>query len=240
MATNRPDDVNLGEIGVCLIRMAILDTDCSPLGGNNSGYITAGIADMTASPDVQEGTRFEPTNGCGITLYRVIRRNRVRGFNMQGNLWFFDDEGLRVMFGGTNIVAKAGHPFAGKTIGWALPNYDSEEDPKVYLEVITQTVEEGAGECIASGTGHPAWTGHIFGNCRLTMGELSFGDEAMQMPFTAAVQGNPSLFNGPWNDYPGVGYIPNSPYVRVGYTQAEYDAILAAVGPGYADLPAGS
>lgn len=240
MPSNLPSLVNLGEIGACILRIAALDDDCSPLGGNGSGYVTAGLADMTASPDIEEGTVFEPKNGCGTTLYTFQRQDRIKRYNLSGNLYFFDDEGMYLMFGGQVVLGRAGGSFPGDTIGWAAPNYNSAATNGVYLEVITQRIGEGAGDCITSGTGFPSYTGHIFGKVLMTPGEITFQDEALQLPFTGKASANPNLFNGPWNDYPGAGYIPNSPYVRVGYTQAEYEAIVADVAAGHQDLPAGS
>ena len=240
MPSNLPSAVNLGEIGVCVMRIALLDTDCSPLGGAASGHVTAGIADMTVSPDIEEGTVFEPKNGCGTTLYTFQRQNRIKRYNLSGNLFFFDDEAMQLMFGGTAILGRAGGDFAGDTIGWAAPNYNAVASNGVYLEVITQRIGEGAGDCITSGTGFPKFTGHVFGKVLMTPGEVSFGDEALQLPFTGIATANPNLYNGPWNDYPGAGYIPNSPYLRFGYTQTEYDAIVADIAAGAQDLPAGS
>ena len=94
MPSNLPSTVNLGEIGVCVLRVALLDSDCSPLGGNGSGYVTAGIADFTATPEIEEGTEFAPKNGCGTTLYSYVRQDRIKRYNLQGNLYFFDDEGM--------------------------------------------------------------------------------------------------------------------------------------------------
>jgi hypothetical protein len=67
-----------------------------------------------------------------------------------------------------------------------------------------------------------------------------FEDDVARRTFTGTAVSNPALFNGPWNDYPGLGYIPNTPYLYVGYSDAEYELILAEAAPGYADLPAGS
>lgn len=240
MPSELPTTDNIGETGVCLFRVARLASDCSPLGGNGSGYITAGIIDFTGTPDIEEGTTIAPTTGCGTTAYRKVRQDRLNGYNLSGNLIFFDDEGLYQMFDGTPIYGDAGGSFAGQIIGWAAPNYDAAESNGVYLEVITQRIAEGAGDCVASGTGRPTYSGHIFGKVLMTPGELSFSDDALQLPFTGKASANPSLFDGPWNDYPGNGYIPTSPYVKVGYTDAEYAAILATAAAGAADLPAAS
>lgn len=240
MPTALPTNENVGATGVCLFRVARLNSDCSPVGGNDSGYVTAGIVDMTASPDIQEANVVAPTTGCGVVAYRKTRAPRLNGYNIAGNLLFFDDEGLFQMFGGVVITGRTGGDFAGESIGWASPNYDDPEPNGVYLEVITEVVAEGAGDCIASGGGRPTHVGHIFGKVLLAPGELSFQDGAIQMPFAGPASSNPNLYDGPWNDFPGEGYIPARPYVKVGYSQAEYDAIVATVAAGRQDLPAAS
>lgn len=240
MPSALPSTENIGEVGVCLFRVARLASDCSPLGGNGSGYITAGIIDFTATPDIEEGQTIAPTTGCNTTAFRIVRQDRLNGYNISGNLIFFDDEGLFQMFGGTVIEGLTGGDFENEVIGWAAPNYDAAASNGVYLEVISQRVAEGAGDCITSGTGRPTYTGHIFGKVLMTPGELSLSNDALQLPFTGKASANPNLFDGPWNDFPGEGYIPSSPYVKIGYTDAEYAAILAAVAAGAADLPTAS
>lgn len=235
-----PTTENIGLTGVCLFRVARLASDCSPLGGNGSGYITAGIIDFTATPDIQEGTTIAPTTGCGVTAYRKVRQDRLNGYNISGNLVFFDDEGSFQMFGGGVIYGDSGGAFNGEVIGWYAPNYDAAESNGVYLEVISQRIAEGAGDCVSSAGGRPTYVGHVFGKVLLTPGELSLQDDAINMPFTGKASANPALYDGPWNDWPGEGYIPTAPYLRVGYTDAEYAAILAAAAAGTQDLPAGS
>lgn len=244
MPSNLPNTENVAISGVCLFRIARLDTDCSVIGGNGSGYVTAGIADFTASPNIQEGTEIAPTNGCGTVMYRIVRQDRLLGFNLSGNLTFFDMEALFQLFGGKAVLGKVGGSFAGDTIGWAAPLY-SDVNNGVYLEVISQTVAEGAGDCISVSATRPSYVGHIFGKVRAVPGDITLTEgDAITLPFTGKATANPNLFDGPWNDFPGTvdgaPYIPNSPYVPVGYSQAEYDAIFDDVAAGAADLPAGS
>ena len=110
----------------------------------------------------------------------------------------------------------------------------------VYFEVITSTIEEGSGDCFTSAGAVPVAIGHIFGRCQFTPGQETYSDEVKRVTFTGVATNNPQLYNGPWNDFPAAGYIPNSPLVKVGYSQDEYDAILADVQCGFVDLPVGS
>jgi hypothetical protein len=240
MPSNLAGDINLGQFNACVVRVARLDTDCSPSGGNDSGWVTAGLITATATPDVEEGTVFEPKTACGDIAYTFETADKIKRYNLSGEFVFFDWEGMEIMFGGETILGAAGGDFAGEVIGYATPAFTSTANNGVYLEIITQGVAQGAGDCIASGSGFPTYYGNIFGKVKMTPGERVFENDVARVTFTGKATSNPALFDGPWNDYPGAGYIPNSPYVHVGYSAAEYAAILATVAPGYQDLPAAS
>lgn len=240
MPSNLPTTTNTGQLNACLFRVARLAADCSPLGGNNSGYVTAGLASITPTPDVEEGTVFEPKNGCGAIMYTYENPDRVKRFNLSGELLFFDFEAMELMFGGSVILGASGGDFAGEVIGYAHPNYDDAPNNGVYLEVISQVVGEGAGDCVTSEGGFPTYVGTIFGKTRLTIGEVTREENVARLTFTGKARSNPALFDGPFNDWVGEGYIPNSPMIQIGYSDAEYQAILATAAAGYQDLPAAS
>ena len=235
-----PGDVCIGQRNVCILRAAKLDPDCSPKGGANSGIVTVGIVTMTASAEVEEGTVFEPKTGCGDIAFTVSDPDVVKRFNLTGELLFHDVEMFEVLFGGTLVVGKTGGSFVGMNIGWGSPGPDSDRSNGIYLEVISQNVGQGFGDCAAATGGFAPYAGHVFGKVLMTLGDRTFENDVANVAFTGKAFQNPALFNGPWNDWPGNGYIPTSPYVTVGYTQVEYDAILAQAGCGYVTLPAGS
>jgi hypothetical protein len=240
MATNLAGDICIGQFNVCLLRAARLDADCKPSGGVDSGIITPGIVNMTASPDIEEGTVFEPKNGCGKIAWTYEEPDVVKRYNLSGNFIFHDWEMMELLFGGNVINGRSGGPYPGKVIGYARPRFDDPPTTGVYIEVITKNSGEGVGDCTSETGGFPPYTGHIFGKVRLTPGERSFENDVAQVAFTGKATSNPNLFDGPWNDYPGAGYAPNSPYFEVGYSQAEYEAIEALARCGYQTLPMGS
>lgn len=240
MASNLPGAINVGQLNACVVRVAKLDTDCSPLGDTNSGYVTAGLVTMTATPDIEEGTEFEPKTACGSIAFTYADPDRIKRYNLTGEFVFFDVEGAEILFGGTVITGAAGGTYDGQNIGWAAPDYNAAASNGVYLEVITQQIGEGAGDCSGSAAAFAPFVGHIFGKVRLVPGERTFENDVARLAFTGKATSNPELYDGPWNDYPGSGYIPNSPYVQIGYDSTEYATILASVAPGYQDLPAAS
>lgn len=238
--SNLVGGVNIGELHAAVLRVARLNANCVPTGGADGGVVTAGLVTLTADPSIEEGQVLKPKNGRGTIKFRYTQRDVVDGYTLSGEVLFADWEFQALAFGGSTILGKAAGDFAGEVIGYADPLYSAAPANGIYLEIITDAVEEDAGDCIASDGSTPAAIGHIFGKAFLTPGSKSFADEVHRLTFTGKSTNNPNLFNGPWNDYPGAGYIPNSAHVTVGYTAVEYAAILAAVAPGYQALPTGS
>lgn len=241
MATNLAAGVCIGQFNACVLRIAKLGADCHPTGGADSGIVTAALATMTAEPDTEDGITFEPKNGCGIIVYAYKSEDRIKRFNLSGELLFFDYEMMNMLFGETLILGRAAGSFSGKVIGSASRPFNAAPRNAVYLEVITQVAIPDAGDCIQStGTITPAAVGHIFGKCRLIPGTSTFENDVARVQFSGYGEANPWLTNGPWNDYPGAGYIPTAGHVQVEYSLAEYNAILATVACGFQTLPAGS
>jgi hypothetical protein len=244
MASALPGDFCVMRKNVCILRVARLDTDCSPTGGADSGIVSAGIVTMTASPEVEEGTVFEPKNGCGRILATVSNPDILKRYNLTGEILTHDVELIELMFGGSLVKGRAAGSFSAQNIGWASPGPSSPRHNGVYLEVIAEQFAEGAGDCAATGTGFVPYTGHIFGKALLTPGDNVFEEDVATVQFTGKAFQNPNLFDGPWNDFPGVTngspYVPNAPYSFVGYSTAEYNAIAALAGCGYLSLPAAS
>lgn len=240
MASNLAGDICLGQFNACLFRVALLDDDCTPIGGTDSGIVTPGIVSLTATPDVEEGTVFEPKTGCGSIAWTYEEPDRVKRYNLSGQFIYIDFEMDQMLFGGSLVTGRGGGPFSGEVIGHAEPNFRDTPAPNVYLEVITQTSGAGVGDCVTSGAAFPTHIGYIFGKVRMTPGEKTFENGEYTVNLTGKATNNPNLFDGPWNDYPGAGYIPNSPLIKVGYSREEYEAIEAVARCGFQTLPAGS
>lgn len=240
MTTNLAGGVNIGELQACIVRAARLDSDCSVTGGVSGGIVTAGLVTLTADPDVEEGTIYEQKNACGDILFTYEKDDKIKRYTISGEFGFSDFEMMALLFGGSTILGKGGGSFAGKVIGYYDPLYTATATNGVYLEVITTAIVQGAGNCASPSATAPYAVGHIFGKAKLRSGTLNFGDEIKRVTFSGKSVNNPNLYDGPWNDYPGAGYTPNSAHIAVGYTQAEYNAIAAAVTAGYVDLPTGS
>ena len=243
MPSNLPSDTELGEIGASLIRVASLDADCSVLGGDCSGFITTALTSVNPEPDVEEGTTFEPKTAGGVIFYTFRRPDLVKRVNMTIEMIGMDPEQEYIMFGGTKILGDATSVDPGGVIGHAMPDYSDTPYNGVYFEVIRQQIAKGSGDCVTAGGLFAPYVGHIFGKGRFTKGGTTMEDAPGSVTATGFTVSNPNLYDGPWNDWPGAApnaYIPRSPWIKVGYTQAQFDAMLALAGAGCLDLPVAS
>jgi hypothetical protein len=236
MASNLPGAVCVGQHSACLLRAAQLTATCAIEGGVDSGFITTGIVTATATPVLREGNSLEQLNGCGDTAWEVDVPDKVRSYDLSGEIAYFDHELMEVMFGGTVLVAVPGTPFAGKNIGWAAPGPTAAANNPIYLEIIVKTAVQGLGECSPSGVLLPYAVGHIFPKGRYIPGDFSFANETSRLAFTGNSTNNPNLGNGPWDDYPA-GTIPNVPYLEISYSKSQFDAMVALARCGYQTLP---
>ena len=232
MASALPGDICVGQHSVCIVRAALLDNDCTPLGGADSGIVTTGIVTATATPEFLDGASFEPQNGCGDIAWTFETKAKPRRVNISGELTYFDHEAMYILFGGDIIVGAGGSDFSGDNIGWGMPWYTDDESPDVYLEFITLTAGQGVGQCYDPEDPFPGAVGHIFPKTSLNMGERTFEFDAATLTFEGSSVNNPNIGNGPWGDFPGVA-APNTGYYTVGYSADEYAAILALAACGF-------
>jgi len=237
MPSALPGGVCLGEHSICIIRGALLNPDCSVVGGPDSGFVTAGIITATWTPVYSDERRIQPRNGCGTRMFSFVEPGCLESATLTAEIGFHDPEMKKILFGGTTQVASAGVPWAGSVGGYAAPTCDDPKPPSVYLEIIVQNAAEGVGECADPEDPYPPWKGYIFGKSKLTEDAITFNDTEHNVALTGTVEGNPNLVFGPWNDLPNVGVVPNSPKVEVYYSQEQYEAIAGAVACGYATLP---
>lgn len=222
MASNIPGGVCVAQYDVCLLRAGRLQSTCGPTYAANAGILTSSIVSMTATPEIEEGATVEQKNGCGDIVFTVIKCDKVKRWNLSGELVFADVEAMELLFGGSLILGAVGGTFAGKAIGYAAPGPDDSCNNGVALEVVTKSGAGGAGACQVSGAGseYPAYTGHIFPRALMTLGERQFAEGAIRVAFTGKAEANPNYGEGPWGDWSTVaaGTFPSSSgYVQIGY-----------------------
>lgn len=237
MPSNLAGSTAVAQHEACLLRAAVLGPDCTPTGGECSGVVTSAITTLTATPEFQDDYTLEPENGCGDILYTYSRLGGLRRLTLSGEFGLHDWELMKILFGGSLVTGATGGEFEGEVIGWCAPNYTDPRPAAVYLEIFTKNEIPGLGECADPLDPAPAWTGHIFGKVRLNPGERTYNHDNHVVTFSGVAEANPNLVAGPWGDWPGDGVICNSPRIEVGYSQQQYEDILAMAAMGCVDIP---
>lgn len=233
MASNLAGDICIGAHSVCLLRAAELNPDCSPVGGEDSGVVTPGIVTLTATPERAEDFNLEPENGCGETLFTYNKPGKLLRYTVTGEIGYHDWEMYTILFGGELILGGASGPYEGEVIGWA----SGDQAPLSYLEIFEMTAGAEVGECATEEGGFPPMQSQIFGKCRFTTDATTYGRQERFVSFTGTAEGNPNLGLGPWEDWPGDGVVRGSVGQHVGYSAAQYQAILATAKCGFQTLP---
>lgn len=236
MATNLVvPDADLAIIQACLVRVARLGPDCTPLTGTNAGFVNSGIMSFTTSPEIDEGTTIEPNNGCGGKLFTFRPKGLITRWTITGELGYFSVEQQELMFGGEVLEGIVGGDYAGKAIGYAYPDYTDPPYDGIYMEVISKVIDAEAGECVG-GSGAPPYIGRVLGKVSLVPGDLNQQNDHVPVPFTGVAERNPNIGTGPWGDSPVQGGWTARPVQFAYYSQDEFDAIEALAGPGYVDI----
>jgi len=236
MATNLVGGLCLFEKNVCVIRVARLNSDCSPSVGVNNAAVTTGIVTMTRSAEIEEGQEFNFKNGCGDLVAYAADADKIKRFNLTGDLLTMDYEFFEIMFGGSVLVSDVGEEYAGKNFGYARP-IGTVSGNGVSLEVWTQAVFGVGGGCTTV-SGAPGWVRHVFPRVTFVEGDRVFENDIAKVSFTGKAFANPAWGNGAFNDYPGVY---NSGYTNSAHFEFEESTLPTSVstaGCGYITVPA--
>lgn len=221
------------EYDVALLRAVRLGANCAPVAAAtpNGKIITVGAVSAEATPVRRDGAEITFEGG-GDEIATVKKRDKTRYYDISGSIITPDLEFFELLFGGVLDVADVGQDFAGNTIAYGAPDLTSPDHNGVYLEIVGLLTYEGAEDCV--GTAGPAARGHVFPRSLLTPGSVSLSqNEAYTANFEGQAKRNPTANLDPFGDYPGASNaILNQPYAIVDYTQAQFDAMVAAAAPG--------
>lgn len=235
MASNLAGGYCISQAKVCRLRVARLSAACAPVAGADSGAVTAGILTMTRAAEISEGTEYEFKNGCGEIIAQAKDADRIKWFNLTGELQVMDYELLEIMFGGSLITADAGEDFAGNTIGYCRPS-GSDTPDAVSLEIWTSVIIGTSGGC-SSDAAAPQYVRHVFPRVVMVEGDRTFEDGTGTIAFTGRAYENPAWGNGPWNDFPGI-YPACTNSAHFEFIETDLPANVVSGGCGYVTVPA--
>ena len=203
----------IAERSACLIRATRLGSDCTPLTGPTDGALTGAIATINLSPDVEEGTRYEPKDACGRILYSASDPDVVKRYNITVDLHMIDFEMYELLTDGQLLLGAAGTDWAGKVIGVSAPGATTAQGYGVGLEIWTKTASD-TGVCGPADT-NPPYVRHILPRVLLRPADRTFEGAPATNSFSGTAEANLSWSEGPWQDWMLAEPMPaDSPWIR--------------------------
>lgn len=197
--------VCLAERSVCAIRTVRLGADCAPLTGATDGAIAVGVMTANWALDVQDGTKFEPLDGCGRLVYTAEDPPVVKRGTLTFELATLDLEAVELMTDASLLLNGA------DTVGIADPGAGTPFKNAVAIELWTKTAF-GFGQCSADG--QPGWFRHLFPYCLVRSADRTYDINAANQTYIASVNANPA-YTDVWGDWPADTFEATSPRMRV-------------------------
>jgi hypothetical protein len=230
------DTICLGERQACAIRATRLNEDCTVAEGEDNAVVTAALVTLTASPEVEEGTSYQPKNACDDIRWTAEEPDNIIRYTGDGELSDFDNELIELLTDAALLTGATGTPWEGMNIGRAMPGPDTPAGAGVALEIWVKNavVGSGGGPCGPAGT-HPPFTRYVFPKVTVRPGDRTFSIDAGTFAFAIKASPNPNWGEGPWGDWQPAESMPeDAPYA------AFWDDALPETGCGYIEVPAGS
>lgn len=205
-----------GVVGVCTVRFTLLDTDCSPLLGDNSFAVADAVANLSFTREYTTVAEIERTACAGKKVaWQRPEEKRLKRISIEGSLELFDPQLHNMLFGTTPLTGGDDAPVAwqGKIIG-AADRIGTSEPPRVGIEIWQETVDPDAAIC-SSVAGAETRVRRVLPLCRLFEADSSdlATDQGMSVGFTGFALNNPNWGTGPHGDWIADEPMPdNSPH----------------------------
>ena len=223
----------IAERSARVLRATRLGSDCTPLTGATDGALTTAIATINLSPDVEEGTRYEPKDACGRILYSASDPDIVKRYNITIDLHMVDFELYELLTDGQLLLGKTGTTWDGQVVGVSAPGATTAQGYGVGLEIWTKTASD-TGVCGPAST-NPPYIRHVLPRVMLRPADRTFEGAAATNSFAGTAEANLSWNEGPWGDWMAGDPMPaDSPWVRF------YDDTVPASSCGFVTPSAGS
>lgn len=190
----------IAERSVCAVRATRLGDDCALLTGATDGAVAVAVATINVTSDVEEGTKFEPKDGCGRVVYTAEDPDVVKRKNLTLELVNVDFEFFELVTDASLILGKEGTDWAGLAIGVEEPGATTPHKNGIALEVWTKTAF-GTGACGEDGA-NPNWMRHVFPRVFLRPGDRTMENSPANLSLAGTSNSNPQ-WTDVWGDFPG-------------------------------------
>lgn len=181
----------LPSIQACAMRVSRLDTDGVPLPGASNLYVTEGIIELTATPDVSAGDEVEVKNGKGDICISYREEDKIKRLNVDLMICAPDPELTELLAGGAVQTS-------GAAVGYKMEALNVGTDRTgVSIELWSRRVSSDGD----SDAEFP-YLWHVYPKVKLKIGARRFFNGALENPFNGFAIENPNWFDGPANDWP--------------------------------------
>ncbi len=221
----------IAERSVCALRATRLGDDCAPLTGSTDGAVAVAVATINVTSDVEEGTKFEPKDGCGRTVYTAEDPDTIKRKTLSIELINVDFEFMELVTDATLILGASGGPYENLVIGIEEPGATTPHKNGIALEVWTKTAF-GTGACGEDGA-NPNWLRHLFPRVFLRPGDRTMENAPANLTLAGTSNSNPQ-WTDVWGDFPGVeGDLSGlSPHLRFFDPDGPPDSACGYLTPG--------
>lgn len=183
----------LPHVKACRLRVARLGSDGVPEPGAENLYVSDALVLITASPEIEAGTETIERNGCGDICVNLKDEDKVKRYTVTLTVCTPDPQLHEILVGGR--VAPDG-------LGYMFPRLNSAISPNgVSIEAWAwRPLSDGSLDATYP---YAQWA---FPRVKLTPGERSLQNGALQNPFTGFLTENENWYDGPANDWRDVPF----------------------------------
>lgn len=175
---------------LCAVRFSLLDTDGSPLCGEEDGTVyTMTPISLQVTPTVDAGESVTTRTGCGDICYTRTDPDVETGADLVLTLCNFDPEFIALAVG-AEVITNEGEPGFAKGTTTA---------PAVEAHFWTKTFD---GSSRAASPNN--WWHHVFPNVTWTLGSYTLGRDSLQMVLNGTATSNGNLGTGVFGDIPAI------------------------------------
>lgn len=188
-----------GQYAVCAIRVSRLDENCCPMEGENNAVAQRCVISFTASPEREEGTEYNCTDGCGDVCWTVKDCDKEKRMNLDLEMCIRDLEMIELL-----STAQVCLDDAGNCIGLERQGVDVDCPNGAVVELWAK-VGFGTGACPPDPTTAdttPKWWRFTYPRAFMWMGDTTMEDDVYNVNLTGYSENNPCFVDGPFNDYP--------------------------------------
>jgi hypothetical protein len=185
----------LPQVQACIIRVAKLNPDGTPLVGTDSGYISDALISVAFAPEYQDGAEVTQDNACGDRIIDFKSPDIFRWGNITIQLATPDPYLAAFLSGGETIV---GTTTDVDRIGWQAPPLGTLFENPISMELWAKRPDKATGS-LDSASPYARWAYPLVKNLRL--GDYTHENGPVLPQFTGQAFENPAWGDGPWNDW---------------------------------------